>query len=721
MHEIAEIDLLRLLAVFWRRKFMILLISLFVMVLGVMYARSLQPTYRAETKVLFEPSGSVLNAVSLKQSDTLDRVEAEIQMARSDGILQAIISDLDLWEDMRFKRRVRPLDRVKDRIMNRPMRSTMPMVTPQSVQRHVRQVINVRQVQSSSLLSFNAETRDPVLSAALSNSFAENYIAQQIESKVQSALDSLSIIKVAIDEAGENLEASQKELSDYLLQNADAIASATGNAKISSIADELEMAQKALDRLINDRDQLASLIERNQYELLVVRLSSSAVENLMSGAQVELLLDLLGRRQALLVQLERDEASTALNVQLANVEAEIRSLAKEGLDKLVEAAVQQQERRASLRNALQVEIFASDLSPEIASDIFKLQSNATSARNWYTNLVERADELEVQSQTQLADSRIVDRAAVPLNQSGPNRTRIVVIGLALGLFLASGLALLVDLFLGGIAGPRELENVVESGHIYNIPKVNLNRGKASVFKDPFGLFAECLRMVLIEIDAPASSPKSVPAQAEAGAEPPTAERKGIIVGITSSVAKEGKTVSSIGLSSVAALNGLKTCLVDFDFRRPSVSQYMGLSEESGLMGYLAGRRDKLKIQRMEFDEDTTIHLDVVSGRRTQSAFSFAAVQPSQIRVVLEELAATYDLIVVDLPPILAASETKSMAKQCDTILFCARQDFASKRVILEGYEALVSILPPAIKPIVAMSLSQTGRKAYLNGQRSVAS
>ena len=171
---------------------------------------------------------------------------------------------------------------------------------------------------------------------------------------------------------------------------------------------------------------------------------------------------------------------------------------------------------------------------------------------------------------------------------------------------------------------------------------------------------------------------------------------------------------------MAALNGLKTCLVDFNFRRPSVSQYMGLSEESGLMGYLAGRRDKLKIQRIEFDEDTTIHLDVVSDPRTQSAFSFAAVQPSQIRVVLNELAATYDLIVVDLPPILAASETKSMAKQCDTIIFCARQGFASKRVILEGYEALVSTLPPAIKPIVAMSLSRRGRKAYLNGQRSLA-
>ena len=84
---------------------MITLISLSAMLLGVMYARSLQPTYRAETKVLFEPSGSVVNAVSLKQSDTLDRIEAEIQMARSDGILQAVISDLNLWEDMRFKRR----------------------------------------------------------------------------------------------------------------------------------------------------------------------------------------------------------------------------------------------------------------------------------------------------------------------------------------------------------------------------------------------------------------------------------------------------------------------------------------------------------------------------------------------------------------------------------------------------------------------------------------
>ena len=697
-----EIDLLRFLSLFWRRKLLICVISLPVVLLGVLYANSLQPVYRAQAKVLFEPSGSVLSGVSVQVSDALSRIESEIQVARSESILLAVMRDLGLATDARFDRQQRAVDRLLDQLRQVDVDEMDAVNSIERIRRQVGNMVSVRQVNRSTLLSFAAETKDPELAAALSNSFAENYISRQIQSKVESALDSLEIINRAIVEAGENLENSQKQLSGYLLQNAGTIAYTTGNASIALLARDLEATQAALERLDRDRERLVSLIQQGQNEQLGRGFSAAAANELLSGLQLEVFLDLQRRRKGLLNQRDSDGASPNIDEQLAQIEVDIAALASERLEQLAAAATEQQERKTSLRTELEVEIFASDLPPKIASDIFKLQSTATSARTWYTNLVDRADEIAVQSRTQLADSRVVDWATVPRSPSGPDRGRIVAVAMALGLVLACGLALLIDVVWGGITKTRDLEDFLGDRRIYVLPRVNLNKGRASVFKNPFGTFAESLRMILTEIDSGLSSAKPDAA----------AQQGGKVVGVTSSIVNEGKTVTSIGLASVAALNGHKTCLIDFDFRRPSVSKYIGLTGESGLMAYLAGKQENLHLQRMEFDEDDKIRFDVISGNRNHGEFSFAAIQPARLGALLRDLQQDYDYIFVDMPPILSASETKSIAKQCHSLVFCARQGFGPKRIILEGFNSLISVLPTWNKPIIAMTLSSAGRQQY---------
>ena len=78
-----ELDLLRLISVFWRRKFLIIGIALPVIALGIGYALTATPYYRTTAKVLFEPSGSGLRGDLSQATNALRRMESEIQIARS--------------------------------------------------------------------------------------------------------------------------------------------------------------------------------------------------------------------------------------------------------------------------------------------------------------------------------------------------------------------------------------------------------------------------------------------------------------------------------------------------------------------------------------------------------------------------------------------------------------------------------------------------------------
>jgi Mrp family chromosome partitioning ATPase len=273
------------------------------------------------------------------------------------------------------------------------------------------------------------------------------------------------------------------------------------------------------------------------------------------------------------------------------------------------------------------------------------------------------------------------------------------------------MALLFDRFYGGIIDPRDLQNVIGETSVCVLPKVNLNTGRASVFKHPFGYFAESLRMILAQVDGVifsgdlAEVSRGAPRDSRAELGHQTCDQNANVIGITSSSINEGKTTTAIGLASVAALNGLETCLIDFDFRRPSVSKYMGLSEESGLMAYLADEQENLILQRMEIEDDNTICFDVISDGWRDNSFSFAAIHPARLGALLEKLKRKYDYVVVDMPPILSASETKSISKQCDAVVFCARKSFCSRRTIVEGYNALNSVQPNLKKSVVALTCS----------------
>ena len=713
-----EIDLLRTVGVLWRRKFLMLSVAAPIALAAGIYALLAQSVYSAEAKVLFEPNYAVASGADFQSGNALSRMESEVQIARSEEIILNVIRDLNLAADVRFDRRGRSLDTIADQLTSADLSQSDAIQSLERIRRQVESMVDVRQLNRSTLLNFSAETLYPELSASLSNSFADNYISSQINSKVTSAVESLRVVRAAVKEAGEQLEQSQKSLSQYLLDNAQEISFQSGNVDIALLADDLETTQAAVNQAVASKERLQDLVARGNFEALETEFAVSSGDDILAELQAQVYFELESQRRDIVEKVQSQGATEDLRARLDGIEAEISSLANERLDQLIEEAAVQQEKRASIRGQLEVEIFSADLPPEIASDLFKLQSDATSSREQYVNLVDRADELAVQTRTQVADSRIVARATIPLRPSGPNRSGIFAIGAVLGLVLAVGAALLVDLIWGGISSGKELEERLGTERYAMIPRLKLSKKSAQeLFNDPFGTFAESLRMLRSEIsksaklDGSAMDPRTGIADVQT--------RTSRVICVTSSVPKEGKSTTSLGLAVVSAMSGQRTCLVDFDFRRPSLSDYTGLETNPELAAYFQGQSDGFSIQSLDYDFGSG-DLDIITGAPGVPINADQAISSGQLKVLINDLRRQYDYVVIDTAPVLAVAETQFIAQYSDQSVYCVRENYAARGVTDQSFEKMRSAVGDQSALTIAFTMTTSGKNRYYYAYKSYA-
>ena len=115
--------------------------------------------------------------------------------------------------------------------------------------------------------------------------------------------------------------------------------------------------------------------------------------------------------------------------------------------------------------------------------------------------------------------------------------------------------------------------------------------------------------------------------------------------ITSSVPLEGKSTIATALARQSARSGLKVVLIDADLRRPRLHEVIGMANQNGLSEVLTGRANP----------EAAIKRDEKSGLDFLPA-GVGVVSPpdlfrsSAMKVLLEEMAAYYDLVIIDTRP-----------------------------------------------------------------------
>jgi succinoglycan biosynthesis transport protein ExoP len=143
--------------------------------------------------------------------------------------------------------------------------------------------------------------------------------------------------------------------------------------------------------------------------------------------------------------------------------------------------------------------------------------------------------------------------------------------------------------------------------------------------------------------------------------------------VTSSIAGEGKTTLAAALAAALARLDAEVLLVDADLRRPGLTRMFDLEGAPGLNRVLRGDVGLVecmhpgpvpRLQLLPTEADTEAG-DLLARRFVD---------------ILREARARFDVVVVDVPPILGGDDARTLATVCDGVLFVVATDTAAPSV-----------------------------------------
>ena len=140
---------------------------------------------------------------------------------------------------------------------------------------------------------------------------------------------------------------------------------------------------------------------------------------------------------------------------------------------------------------------------------------------------------------------------------------------------------------------------------------------------------------------------------------------------TSARPGEGKTTVVTGLALAMARAERRVLLVDADLRRPTMHRLLGLDNTQGLVdiigGHVRGADAAHTVKISEATGSTTGVLRVVTAGRV-AASALDTLQSPLLTDVIREVAAGYDVVLIDSPPLLAVSDPLLLAPWVDGVV-----------------------------------------------------
>ena len=153
-----------------------------------------------------------------------------------------------------------------------------------------------------------------------------------------------------------------------------------------------------------------------------------------------------------------------------------------------------------------------------------------------------------------------------------------------------------------------------------------------------------------------------------------------IIGVSSALRGEGKSLTSINLSHTLSQLGKRVLIIDCDMRRPSVAEKLSISKHPGLSDFLThqNQTDNLIQYCGIRDEEKAFHA-IASGVMPPNPMEL--LSSVRMEKLLGRLRESYDYIILDLPPVGEVGDALAAAKLTDGMLLVVRQHYCNRLVL----------------------------------------
>lgn len=152
------------------------------------------------------------------------------------------------------------------------------------------------------------------------------------------------------------------------------------------------------------------------------------------------------------------------------------------------------------------------------------------------------------------------------------------------------------------------------------------------------------------------------------------------IAVTSDMVGAGKSTVAANLAVTFSMQRKKVVLVDSDLRKPTIHRFFGLSNRDGLTTILTNRSIRLcnMIHHTDVDNLFVLTSGIIPPNPSELLAS------SRMDELLVELEKDFDLIIFDLPPVVAVTDAQIMASKVDGTIFVIRKENSTKDKIMES-------------------------------------
>lgn len=498
----------------------------------------------------------------------------------------------------------------------------------------------------SSLLQLNYVTENPTLGADIINTLMAEYNESAVQDKNEINRKMLAFIDDRLQYVEKQLDSVEKDMQHYR----------TSQQVINLEAQSQLYFSNAGAMNQNIRDQ--------HIQLQVVNLLQNYLSDPSRARQ--LVPSTLGITDPTLMQLT--DAYNQLLLQRSNelqTGATENSLVIKNIDKDIEAARQKllgnlENIKKAYEQALNtLERENKELQRQIASIPAKEQATRERARqqeikqDLYLYLLQKKEESAIAQASTIANARVLDHALNAANQISPNKSRVYLMAILLGM-----LAPVVIIYIIGLLNDKVTvkTDVIKGTRAPIIAEVG-HSNQESVLLFPAksrSVIAEQLRILRSNLQFFLTDKADKP-----------------VILVTSSFSGEGKSFISTNLGATLAIAGKRTVILEFDMRKPKILAGLGLTKGNGITNYLVGAAtlEQLPKQVPDIEGLYVIPCGPVPPNPAEILLT------GKIDELFNWLRSRFDAIIIDTAPIGLVSDAIVLSKYADMTLYVIRQRY----------------------------------------------
>jgi succinoglycan biosynthesis transport protein ExoP len=546
--------------------------------------------------------------------------------------------------------------------------------------------LSIQRIKDSRLIEVRFEGQDPQLAAQIVNGHLQNYIEANFRSKYDATQQASNWLSAELEELRIKVEKSEAAKIAYERENQIWTIDEKQNITTQKLSDinkaltdaQTDLVQKqALYQIAKggDVDQLPDVRNNAYLSDLLKRQSDLGEQYVDASAQFGPNYPKVQR-----ITREKKEVDDAIARAKQNVEASIETDYKTSKERvgLLSAALETQKGDAN------------DMSEKLVQ-YHILEHDAESNKQLYDGLEQKLKEAGITAGLRSSNIRIVDPALVPSYPARPQKAKNILLAFLIGLVGGVGLAFLREYLDNTVKSPDDVERLAGLPSLAVVPSLPNLLGVShsrKLLTDGQGDEQES-RVEIVSFIKPKSQVSEAFRALRTSLLLSQADHPPQVILVTSALPREGKTTSALNLAVTLAQLGDRTLIVDSDLRKPGIRRALGLTvgRDFGLSSYLAGVSS--------LDDVVITHPQI----ENLSALTTGPIPPSpadllsshRMRDAITYLRQKYKFIVIDSPPIMAATDAVILSALTDGVLLVVRSGETPKEAFTRTRDLLHAV------------------------------